>query len=92
MPALCGAGVKIGAPQKNFWGLQTKMGQKLCPPTLKRRPLTKIVRPFGRGRGVQTVVFWSNLHPSFYAITGHGPAGPPVATALILTLLYFNSV
>jgi hypothetical protein len=40
--------------------------------------------PFFRGGGVQTVVFWSNLRPCYYAITGRGPAGPPLATALLI--------
>jgi hypothetical protein len=75
------AGVKINAPQKKNLRLQP---DKNCAPPLKRRPST-IVFGLLEGGGVQTVLFWSNLRPSYCAITGRGPAGPPLATALFLS-------
>jgi hypothetical protein len=76
------AEVKIGAPQKIFLDPQIcfqTFGQKLRPRPLKWRPP---FCPFLGGGGVQPVVFWSNLRPYYYIITGRGPAGPPLATAL----------
>jgi hypothetical protein len=64
--------------QKIFLGF----GAEIAPSSLKMAaPLFTL----SKGGGVQTVVFWSNLRPSYYAITGRGPAGPPLATALVIT-------
>jgi hypothetical protein len=66
--------------QKIFLGF----GAEIAPSSLKMAaPLFTL----SKGGGVQTVVFWSNLRPSYYAITGRGPAGPPLATALQITFL-----
>jgi hypothetical protein len=57
-----------GRSQKNIFG--PDFGAKIAPSFLKMAP------PL-RGVCVQTVVFWSNLCPCYYAIAGRGPAAPP---------------
>ncbi len=83
------AEVKIGAPQKKILDhkifFQT-LGQKLRPRSFKWRPRFALFQ----GGGVQTVVFWSNLRPCYYAITGRGPAGPPPCYGPVL--VYFNTI
>ena len=74
---MVGAELKNGAPQNFF----LKFGAEIVP-------LKNFFSGFGAEMApsslkMQTVVFWSNLRPCNYTITGHGPAGPPLATALV---------
>jgi hypothetical protein len=77
------AEVKIDAPQNFF---QT-LSQNLRPPPLKYGA------PFSTFFWGETVVFWSNLRPSYYPITSRGPSGPRppplLATALNVIMVYF---